>query len=68
MGACVPQALAVRLPRLMVHGVTSSEHISHVTSLTTAESRSDSDAVTCESIGGKLGSRGISAVYGTCTP
>ena len=65
MGACVPQALAVRLPRLMVHGATSSEHISHVT---TAESRSDSDAVTCESIGGTLGSRGISAVYGTCTP
>eukprot|EP00966_Prymnesium_polylepis_P066803 1550879-Prymnesium_polylepis.1 len=35
--------------------------------LTTAES-SDSDAVTCESMGGTLGSRGISAVYGTCTP
>eukprot|EP00966_Prymnesium_polylepis_P221106 5114585-Prymnesium_polylepis.1 len=42
MGACVPQALAVCPPRLMVHGATSSEHISHVT---TAESRSDSDAV-----------------------
>eukprot|EP00966_Prymnesium_polylepis_P296233 6843095-Prymnesium_polylepis.1 len=29
--ACVPHALAVRLPRLTVHGATSSEHISHVT-------------------------------------
>eukprot|EP00966_Prymnesium_polylepis_P087349 2021601-Prymnesium_polylepis.1 len=29
MCACVPQALPVRLPRLMVHGATSSEHISH---------------------------------------
>eukprot|EP00966_Prymnesium_polylepis_P026042 600296-Prymnesium_polylepis.1 len=54
--------LAVRLLRLMMHGATSRASTRFAAHVTTAESRSDSDAMMCESIGGTLGSRGMSAV------
>jgi len=65
MGARAAQTLGLRLLRLVLCGAASSEHVSHAWML---GSGPHSDAVTCESIGGTLGSRGISAVHGTCAP
>eukprot|EP00966_Prymnesium_polylepis_P151635 3503447-Prymnesium_polylepis.1 len=74
MGAWVPQTLAVSLPRLMVHGATVERearlapHVARTSrrpslDRTHGTHGSDSDAVACESIGGTLGSPGMSAVH-----
>ena len=67
MGACVAQALAVRLPRQILCGAASHEHVLH---MRTTAGWSDSTAKTCWrwSTGGTLGSRCMSAVQCTCTP
>jgi len=59
MGACMAQALAVRLPRQILCGAASHEHVLHVR---TTAVWSDSTAKTCGSTGGMLGSRGMSSV------
>eukprot|EP00966_Prymnesium_polylepis_P283055 6540402-Prymnesium_polylepis.1 len=66
MGACAAQAVAVRLPRQMLCGAASHEHVLHVQ---TTAARSDPTAETCGSIGGTLmGSRRMSTVQCTRAP
>ena len=65
MGACAAQAVAVRLPRLLLVGAASHEHVLHVR---TPAAWSESIAETCGSAGSTLGSRCVSAVNSTCTP
>eukprot|EP00966_Prymnesium_polylepis_P032024 745458-Prymnesium_polylepis.1 len=59
MGTCVAQALAVRLPRQMLCGAASHEHVVHVR---TTAAWPESTAETCGSTGGTLGSCCVSAV------
>ena len=65
MGACAAQALAVRLPRLLLVGAASHEHVLHVR---TPAAWSESIAETCGSAGSTLGSRCMSAVNSNCAP
>ena len=65
MGACAAQALAVRLPRLLLVGAASHEHVLHVR---TPAAWSESIAETCGSAGSTLGSRCMSAVNSYCAP
>ena len=65
MGACAAQAVAVRLPRLLLVGAASHEHVLHVR---TTATWSKSTAETCGSIGGMLGSRCMSNVHCTRAP
>ena len=65
MGACEAQALAVRLPRLLLVGAASHEHVLHVR---TPAAWSESIAETCGSAGSTLGSRCMSAVNSNCAP
>ena len=65
MGACAAQAVAVRLPRLLLVGAASHEHVLHVR---TPAAWSESIAETCGSAGSTLGSRCMSAVNSNCAP
>ena len=65
MGACAAQAVAVRLPRLLLCGAVSHEHVLHVWLTATW---SEPTAETCGRIGGMLGSRCMSTVQCTRAP
>ena len=65
MGACAAQAVAVRLPRLLLCGAVSHEHVLHVWLTATW---SEPTAETCGSIGGMLGSRCMSTMQCTRAP
>ena len=65
MGAWVAQTLAVRLPRLMLCGSASHEHVLR---MRTTAVWLESTAKTCGSTAGTLGSCCVSALQCTCTP
>ena len=56
-------ALAVRLPQLILCGAASDEHVLH---LQMTAAWSDSNAVTCRTIGGTLGISGVAACVHPC--